>query len=101
MQRRIWIPTQSSAAPPTQKSHSTITFYDAGKYWGQLVNDEVWICYRVIKREKLGDEIHEELERMEDDYIPWSVASIETYILEDVDKDSGNITIPGWRLIFA
>jgi hypothetical protein len=97
MLHRIWKPVTLS----TTESRSTITFYDAGSYWGQLINDDVWICYRVIKRERVGEEIHEDLERMSDDYIPWEIASTETYVLNNFQKDTGVITIPGWEIKFV
>jgi len=100
MRHRIWKPLAAPAAP--QAPASTITFYDAGPYWGQLVNNSGWMCFRVVNRKRVGEEIHEDLELVEnDDFVPWHIASTETYPLEDFEKGTGNILIPGWQVVFS
>jgi len=90
--KRCWIPKETAAT----KSEATVTFYDCGEYWGQLVNN-VWTCWRVIAREMQDGKVYERLEHIED-YIPWKVNSVETYPLLNYNR--GAITIPGWEIVF-
>jgi hypothetical protein len=90
---RKWIPTVAGA--PVAQAR-TITFYDCGDIWGELIMD-TWQCWKVVKREFDGKEVTETLERLEE-YIPWNVNSMEIYPL--LNYTNTTIEIPGWQIVF-
>jgi hypothetical protein len=90
--KRCWIPKETGDS----KSTRTVTFYDCGEYWGQLVNN-VWTCWKVTEREMRDGKVYETLEPLEE-YIPWKINSVETYPLLNYNRDT--ITIPGWEIVF-
>jgi len=57
-----------------QTTSSHITIYDGGEYVGYLFGDE-WKSYRVLSRKRVGEEVHEELELMPQDWVPFEVVS--------------------------
>jgi hypothetical protein len=90
---RKWVKVSSSKAPAASPS---VTFYDAGDYWGEHYADDSWICYKVISRQRTAEGIEEQLERMYEDFVPWDVFSTESYPV--LEKTDSTLAIPGWRL---
>ncbi len=91
---RKWIKTSDTNTHVQQQSK--VIFYDCGEYWGEYYDDETWVCYKILNRQRTADGIEETLERMYDDFVPWDVLSTEEYTI--LEKTADSIRIPGWRL---
>ena len=88
---RKWSRTENSDF----ESESTITVFDSGIYWGELQGGE-WSCWRIQIRLEVESEIHEFLEPMPQDWVPFLIFSEETIPMRRVNATT--YEIPGWRI---
>jgi len=86
-----WTPTNES-----MKFDKELFIYDGGNYIGFLLEHE-WKCWRVMGRERVGEDVVETMEEMPEDWVPPNVVSSEVYKCTG-SIASGLLQITGWNI---
>jgi hypothetical protein len=88
---RSWTPTNESI-----KFDKELFIYDGGDYIGFLLEDE-WKCWRVLGRQRVGEDMVETMEEMPEDWVPPNIVSSEVYKCTG-SFASGLLQITGWNI---
>jgi hypothetical protein len=78
------------------KFDKELFIYDGGNYIGFLLEHE-WKCWRVMGRERVGEDVVETMEEMPEDWVPPNVVSSEVYKCTG-SIASGLLQITGWNI---
>ena len=95
MYTRIWKPTCDKTPEPV----STITIYDGGAFWGELVGTE-WRCWEVVSRHRDEESnIVETLIPMNADWVPYDIFDVQTYPVYKYSDTE--VLIDGWKIEYT
>jgi len=86
-----WTPTNAPI-----KFDKELFIYDGGGYIGFLLGSD-WKCWRVLRRERVGEDVVETVEEMPEDWVPPNVVSSEVYKCAG-SFESGLLQITGWTI---
>jgi len=91
MYKRIW----TKAECDRSDTESKITFYDFGRYYAELIDNE-WKCWEILSRTQTeSGDIVEELHLAAQDWIPFDSYYSQTYLGKASDNQ---IFIRGWSI---
>jgi len=89
-----WTPTDAPISFDKE-----LFIYDAGAYTGFLLDGE-WKCWRVVRRERVAEDVVETVQEMPEDWVPPDVVSSEVYKCAG-SFASGLLQITGWTIRFT
>jgi hypothetical protein len=86
-----WTPTNAPS-----KFDKELIIYDGGVYIGFLLDSD-WKCWRLLRRERVGEDIVETMEEMPEDWVPPNIVSSEVYKCAGSFSE-GLLQIAGWDI---